>query len=269
MTPGYFRTLEIPLVRGRQIADSDATAAAPVVVINEAAAERFFGDADPIGHRLRMFGYENTIVGVVGNERFFGLSETSPLALYMPMAQSPSPSGVLLVRTASDPMALASIVPRAIHELDEALAVFGLEPLNETVSRSVSERRFTMVVLVGFALVALLLAAVGVHGVLGYSVAERTREIGIRMALGARPDRVLRTVVGQGMALALAGVAIGLVGAWLSTRLLSSLLFGIAPTDPVTFLSVPIGLALVAFIASMLPARRATRVDPVTALRME
>jgi predicted lysophospholipase L1 biosynthesis ABC-type transport system permease subunit len=238
-------------------------------VLNRAAAERFFGDGDPVGHRLRMFGDENTIVGVIGNERFFGLTENSPLALYMPLAQSPSSTGALLLRTSGDPASLASPAREAIHEQDPALAVFGLEPLDETVSRSVAARRFTMVVLAGFAAVALLLAAIGIHGVLGYAVAERTREIGIRMALGARPARVVRAVVGQGMALALAGVTLGLLGAWLLSRLLASLLFGVAPTDRATFALVPVILALVALLASAIPARRATRVDPVTALHAD
>ncbi len=269
VTPDYFRTLEVPLVSGRLLAASDTTDAPSVAVLNEAAVERFFGDTDPIGHQLRLFGYEHEIVGVIGNERFLGLSETSPLAMYKPLAQAPSATGALLVRTGGDPASLASAVRSVIAEQDEALAIFGLEPLEETISRSVAERRFTMIVLTSFAVVALLLAAIGIHGVLGYGVTERTREIGIRMALGARPEWVLRTVVVQGMALALAGVTIGLFGAWLLTRLMSSLLFGVEPTDPVTFFSVPAILALVALIASVLPARRATRVNPVTALRME
>ena len=206
---------------------------------------------------------------MVDNERFHGLTEASPLAVYLPLTQAPSAAGVLLARTAGDPAALASAVRNAIREQDAALAVFGLEPLDEIVLRSVADRRFTMLVLSSFALLALLLAAIGIYGVLGYAVAERTREIGIRIALGATTDNVLRTVVGQGMTLAMAGVVVGLLGAWLLTRLLASLLFGVETTDAATFVLVPVVLAVVALRSSALPAYRATRIDPVAALRAE
>ena len=156
-----------------------------------------------------------------------------------------------------------------IREQDPALAVFGLEPFAETVSRSVAERRFTMLVLGLLASVALVLAAIGVHGVLSYTVTQRAREIGIRMALGAQPSSVLRLVVTQGMTLALTGTALGLAAAFVLTRSMGTLLFGVTPTDAVTFIVVPLGLALVALVASYLPARRATRVDPVAALRAD
>jgi putative ABC transport system permease protein len=157
----------------------------------------------------------------------------------------------------------------AIREQDPALAVFGREAFDETVARSVSERRFTMHVLGLLAVVALMLAAVGIHGVLSYTVVQRTREIGIMMALGAQPRRVLRLVVREGMTLAVAGAALGAIGAWLLTRLISTLLYGVTPTDPITFAGVIVTLCLVAFAASYLPARRATRVDPAVALRGE
>ena len=176
---------------------------------------------------------------------------------------------MLLVRTSGDPRALIASVRGVIREQDPALAVFGLEPFAETVSRSVAERRFTMLVLGLLASVALVLAAIGVHGVLSYTVTQRAREIGIRMALGAQPSGVLRLVVRQGMTLALAGTALGLAAAFVLTRSMGTLLFGVTPTDPVTFIVVPLGLALVAFVASYLPARRATRVDPVAALRAD
>ena len=176
---------------------------------------------------------------------------------------------MLLVRTAGDPSALVASVRGAIREQDPALAVFALEPFVETVSRSTAERRFTMLVLGLLASVALVLAAIGVHGVLSYSVTERTREIGIRLALGAQPDGVLRLVVAQGMRLALAGTALGLAAAFVLTRSMASLLFSVTPTDPLTFVLVPAGLMLVALVASYIPARRATRVDPVSALRAE
>ena len=271
VTAGYFRTMSVPLVRGRLLADSDSTSAPPVVLVNEATVRRFFAGQDPIGKQISFWGARRTIVGIVGNERFHGLDEAAPIALYAPLAQAPSAngSGALLVRAAGDPAAMVSSVRGAIREQDAALAVFGLEPLVDTLSRSVAERRFTMLVLGLLAAVALVLAAVGVHGVLSYSVTQRTREIGIRIALGALPGRVLRVVVLEGVALALAGVAVGLAGAYALTRSMSALLFDVTPTDPVTFAVVPAGLVLVAAIASYFPARRATRIDPVRALRAE
>ncbi len=269
VTPGYFRTLEVALIRGRLLTESDETDAAPVLLVNQAAAGRFFTDTDPIGQQIDLYGAPRTIVRMVDNERFHGLTEASPLAVYLPLTQAPSAAGVLLARTAGDPAALASAVRNAIREQDAALAVFGLEPLDEIVLRSVADRRFTMIVLSSFALLALLLAAIGIYGVLGYAVAERTREIGIRIALGATTDNVLRTVVGQGMTLAMAGVVVGLLGAWLLTRLLASLLFGVETTDAATFVLVPVVLAVVALRSSALPAYRATRIDPVAALRAE
>ena len=271
VTPGYFRTVGLPLVRGRLIRDSDATSAAPVLVINEAAARRFFPGADPLGAQIKFWGAARTVVGVVANERFHGLAEAPPPGIYLPLAQAPSinGAGVLLVRTAGDPIALAASVRSALRHLDPALAVFGLETLDETVSRSVSERRFTMLLLGLFAALALVLAAVGIHGVLSYGVARRTHEIGVRMALGAQPARVVQLVLREGMILAVAGLAIGLAGALALSRLLASLLFGVGPTDPPTFVAVSLLLLAVALAASYIPARRATKVDPVVALRAQ
>ena len=271
VTAGYFQTMGVPLVRGRLLADSDTTSAAAVIVINEEAARRFFANDEPLGKRIGFWGAARTIVGIVGNERFQGLSEAPPIALYAPLDQAPSANGAnaLLVKTAGDPAALSGAVRRAIAEQDPALAVFGLEPFVETMSRSVSERRFTMLVLGLLAAVALLLAAIGVHGVLSYTVTERRREIGIRLALGAQPSGVLRMVVAHGMTLALVGAGLGVGAALLLTRLMGSLLFNVRPTDPATFGVVAGAVVLVAFTASFLPARRATRVDPVSALRSE
>ncbi len=271
VTPGYFRTMGVPLVRGRFLTESDHTTAPPVLLINEAAAHRFFEGQEPLGKQISFWGARRTIVGVISNERFQGLAEAPPIAVYAPLDQAPSANGggALLVRTAGDPRALIASLRGVIREQDPALAVFGLEPFAETVSRSVAERRFTMLVLGLLASVALVLAAIGVHGVLSYTVTQRAREIGIRMALGAQPSGVLRLVVIQGMTLALAGTALGLAAAFVLTRSMGTLLFGVTPTDPVTFIVVPLGLALVALFASYLPARRATRVDPVAALRAD
>jgi putative ABC transport system permease protein len=207
----------------------------------------------------------------VANERFHGLAEVPPPGVYAPLAQAPSANGagVLLVRTSGDPILLASSIRAAVRGTDPALAVFGIEPLSETMSRSVSERRFTMLLLGLFAALALALAAIGIHGVLSYGVAQRTREIGVRVALGAPPWRVVQLVLGEGVLLTLAGLALGLTGAFALTRLLASLLYGTTPTDLAMFTGVPLFLMAVALAAAYIPARRATKVDPVVALRTE
>jgi predicted permease len=271
VTPGYFRTVGLNLVRGRLLRDGDTTTSAPVALINEAAAQRFFPNADPVGARIAFWGAQREVVGVVANEKFLGIDKAPPLATYVPLSQAPSANGagVLLVRASGDPLALASAAQGAIREVDGALAVFAVEPLTDTLARSVGERRFTMLLLALFAAVALVLAAVGVHGVLSYGVTQRTREIGIRMALGARPGNVLGLIVGQGARLAAVGVALGLAGAVALTRLLAALLYGVTPTDAVTLAVVVVVLAGTAIVASYLPARRAMRVDPSVALRAE
>jgi putative ABC transport system permease protein len=268
VTPGYFRTVGLKLHRGRLLSDSDTTSGTAVAVINEATAQKFFQNRDPIGAQIGFWGTARTIVGVVGNERFHGLAEAPPIAVYTPLTQTPAHSGVLLIK-ASNPAALTAAARSTIREIDPALAVFAVEPLNETLARSVSQRRFTMLILGIFAALALTLAAVGVHGVLSYGVLQRTREIGIRMALGARPGSVLRLIVGQGVVLAGIGVALGIAGALALTRVLTTLLFGVTPTDSSTLALVVLVLIGSAVLASYLPARRAMRVDPSVALRVE
>jgi putative ABC transport system permease protein len=271
VTTGYFRTMRVPLVRGRLFTEGDSTSASPVAVINEAAAKRFFDGQEPLGKRISFWGIQRTIVGVIGNERFHGLAEAAPIAVYAPLDQAPSAngSGALLVRTAGDPRSILAAVRAAIREQDPALAVFGLEPFGETVSRSLSERRFTMLVLGLLAAVALALSAIGVHGVLSYAVTQRTREIGIRMALGAKPAKVLSSVVRQGIALAAGGALLGLAAAFVLTRWMRALLYDVSPTDPWTFAAVPAVLVTIALAASYIPARRATHVDPVRALKLD
>ena len=269
VTAGYFRTMGVPLLSGRVLADSDTAATQAVVVLNDSAARRFFPKDNPVGRQVSYWGATRTIVGVVGNERFQGLTEAAAIALYAPLDQGPSPTGVLLVRTTGDPALLTGSVRATIRGVDPALAVFGLEPFTETVSRSVSERRFTMLVLGLLAAVALTLAAVGIHGVLSCIVAERTREIGIRLALGAEPRGVRRLVVSRAMVLAGIGTAVGLAAAFGLTRWMARLLFEVTATDPIAFAGVPAILVLVALAASYVPVRRATRVDPIVALRAE
>ena len=271
VTAGYFRTVGLPLVRGRLFSDQDATAAAPVCLVNESSAARFFGDRDPIGAQISLYGAARTIVGIVANERFQGLSEAAPIAMYLPLAQAPSAdgAGVLIVRTEGDANALASAVRGVIRERDPSLAVFGVEPLETTVSRSVSERRFAMLLLGLFAFMALTLGAIGVHGVLSYEVASRRREIGIRMALGARPDGILKLVVGRSALLTLLAIILGGAGAFALTRFLQALLFGVGVWDPATLVAVVFVLVVVALAATAVPAWRAARTDPAVALRGE
>ncbi len=263
VTPGYFSTVGVQLLRGRLLSGADGTRSAPVVLINDAAARRFFGERDPLGAQLRLYGVARTIVGVVANERNHGLDEAPPLATYLPLAQAPSVdgAGVLLVRTAGDPLASAAAVRDIIRERDPALAVFALEPLDRTVSRSVAERRFAMLLVGLFAALALALGAIGVYGVLSYDVARRMREIGIRMALGAERGSVLRMIVGRAFVLAAIGVLAGGAGAFALTRTLSTLLFGVTPHDPSTFAAAAGVLTIVALAAAAVPAWRAARIE--------
>jgi putative ABC transport system permease protein len=271
VTPGYFSTVGLQLVRGRLLLESDTTASAPVVLLNAAAARRFFGDRNPLGAQIRFWGTARTIVGVVADEKFHGVAEASPIGAYTPLSQTPSANGagVLLVRTAVNPSSLTTAVTNAIHEIDPGLAVFAVEPLHDTMSRSIGQRRFTMLLLALFAFVALLLAAIGIHGVLSYAVSQRRREIGIRMALGARRTDLVGLVVRQGLTLTAVGLIAGFLGASIFTRLLSTQLFGITASDPLTLGVVAVLLGLVALAATMSPAHRAASVDPIVTLRSE
>jgi putative ABC transport system permease protein len=268
VSTSYFGTMRLPLLAGRPFGAADHVRAEPVILINAAARQRFFGGVAAIDQHVRLWGGSRRVIGVVGNERFKGLTEAAPPAVYLPLAQAPMASAVL-VRTDGNPSLLAPGVRRVVHEIDPQLALFGVEPLTETLGNTQAPRRFTMILLVAFAAVALLLAAFGVHGVLSYSVAQRTREIGIRAALGADVGQIRRLVVSQGARLAMLGIALGLIGALGLTRLLTTLLFGVGARDPLTFAGVGIVLAGVALVAVWLPARRATRVDPMVALRHE
>jgi putative ABC transport system permease protein len=271
VTPGYFRTVSLGLIRGRLLRESDATSAAPVALLNEAAVRRFFARQDPIGAGIRLWGTVRTIVGVVADERFHGLAEPAPPAVYLPLAQAPSVNGahVLLVRAAGDPRAIAGSVRAAVRELDPALAVFGMETLDETLARSVGRRRFLVALLGAFAAVGLLLAATGLAALLSYTVAARRREIGVRLALGAGRPRVLALVIGEGLSLSAAGLALGVAASLAVSRVLASLLAGVGPSDPATFAVVSGLVLVVALAATLLPAWRAASIDPATACRAE
>jgi putative ABC transport system permease protein len=274
-TPGWFAAMGIPLMRGRLIERSDDEKAARVVVVNEAFAKRFYANGDAIGKRIRLGKLTSdfpwaTIVGVVGDVRGFALEEPPLPTMYWPVAQiRATPSLAIVVRTESDPAALAPAVRDAIAEIDKTQPIYDMQPLDQLVAKSLGQRRFTLTLMVLFGVIALVLSAIGIYGVMAFAVTQRTQEIGIRMALGARAIDVLKMVVGSGMFLALIGVAVGLIGAFALTRLMASLLFGVSPTDLVTFGLVTTGLLMVALLACYLPARRATKVDPLVALRYE
>ena len=271
VTEGYLDTVGLGLVEGRNLTAADGTTDPPVALINETAAARLFGGRSPLGERISFWGADRTIVGVVQDERMHGVAESPPIAIYAPLWQAPSANGagVLLVRTDGSPGAMLTSAAGAIRAVDPGLAVFGIESLEDTLSRSIGEQRFAVLLLGLFAVMALVLAALGVHGVLSYGVTQRTPEIGIRMALGARPGGVRALIVREGLVMATAGIAVGLAGAFLLTRVLQSLLYGVTATDPATFAAVAGVLALVAVLASVLPAWRATRIDPLTAIRAD
>jgi len=268
VSASYFETLRVPLRTGRAFATTDEASSAPVVLINESARARYFGALEPIGAQVNLWGANRTVIGVVGNERFKGLAESAPPAVYLPLTQAPTPSAVL-VRMERDAAAAAPLVRGVVRDVDPQLALFGVEPLEDTIRGTMAQRRFTMLVLAVFALTALALAVVGVHGVLSYTVAQRTREIGIRVALGADLARVRSLILADGARLTMIGVGIGLVGAMAVARVMRTLLFGVGTYDPLTFAGVAGVLAAVALVAAWLPARRAARVDPIVALRAE
>jgi putative ABC transport system permease protein len=270
---GYPETVGVPLLLGRTFRPADQTPdlSGLVALINEAARQRFFPGQDPLEQRIALWGADWRIVGVVGSERIHGLHEGPPPAIYLPLGKVPSRNGSysLLVRFVGDSASVAAAVHQTVRQLDPALPLFGVEPLGQTVKSSIGQQRFTTVVLGSFAAVALLLAGIGVYGVLSHAVAMRTREIGIRLAVGAGQRDVLRLMLGDGFALAATGAAFGVLAALALTRLLEGLLFGVNARDPWILVAVPLLLIGVALLASYLPCRRASRVDPVVALRGE
>jgi putative ABC transport system permease protein len=276
-TPDYFATMGIPVLRGRPLQRGDVAAAPQVVVISEAAARRHFPGEDPIG-RFITLGWGRgegkpkvggEVVGIVGDVRDRGLAEEKPPELYVAYAQIPIETMDVVIRTQVAPRSIVPAVERAVRDLDPELPVARLATFDEIVARSISEPRFYMILLGAFAAMAVFLAALGIFGVLSYAVVQRSREIGIRMALGAHPGAVLRMVLGQAAALAAIGVLLGLVGAVALSRAIGSLLFELSPTDPLTLGGTAVLLGTVALLASYLPARRATHVDPLLALRSE
>ena len=271
VSPGYFRAMTIPLLRGRDFTDADGPGAQPVTIVSEATAKKFWGDADPIGRTLTRSADRSTaftVIGVVGDVRSTALTQESP-AMYYPIAARVSALMDVVVRTTGAPEAVLPTVRRRVHELDPELALANVRTMDEWLANSAAQPRLNTVLLGAFATLALVIAALGVYGVLAYSVSQRTREIGLRLAVGAGPAGVVRLIVFDGMSVAFAGIGAGLIAALGLGRWLTSLLYGVEPRDGLTFALVTVALSLIALAACALPAVRAARVDPILALRAD
>jgi len=272
VTPGYFKSMGIPLIRGRLFTDQDNSKSQRVAVINETMARTYFADEDPIGKSIFLSQGPDSfreIVGIVGDVKQYGLDQPSPLQTYEPYLQMPFSGMTVVVRTQGPPESLSDTIRQEVLAIDKEQPISRVRTLEQIISSSVQQQRFLMLLLGIFAGVAMILAAVGLYGVMSYAVTQRTHEIGIRMALGAGSGNVLRLIVGHGMMLALIGIAIGLVGSFAVTRVMSTLLFGISATDAITFVGIAVLLAGVALVSCLAPAYRAIKVDPMVALRHE
>jgi putative ABC transport system permease protein len=278
INPGYFRTMRLPLLAGREFSGTDVPGAPLAVILNEAAARSLFPNENAVGRRIKL-GVDDlrswwTVTGVVADERYFGWESDRTPTAYLPVSQVlkddfPDYDSAIIVRTSTEPLSFLPAVRSTIASVDRQMALLGPESMEQRLGHTFAPHRFNMVLLATFAGLALLLAAVGIYGVMAQFVAQRTHEIGIRMALGAHPFNVLRLVLGQGMRLALLGLGIGIVAAAGATRLIRSLLYGISASDPAAFISVAVLLIGVILLACYIPARRAMRVDPLVALRYE
>ncbi|HYP29575.1 MAG TPA: ABC transporter permease [Blastocatellia bacterium] len=272
--PEYFEVMKIPLKKGRTFDERDNAKSTPVVIIDELLAKTYFPDQDPIGKRLTFEGRDDKviwreIVGVVGFLKHYGFEGKNQVHYYFPNSQRPQRTTNFVLRTDSDPMSVVPAVKASVLGIDKDLPVARVMAMDRIVYNSTAEKRFSMLLLNIFAGIAMIMAAVGLYGVMSYSVTQRTHEIGIRMALGARQSDIVRLIVGQGMLLVSIGVAIGIVMALVVTRFMQSMLFGLSATDPMTFVVVPLALSAIALAATYVPARKATRVDPMIALRYE
>ncbi|HEY2459959.1 MAG TPA: ABC transporter permease [Candidatus Acidoferrum sp.] len=275
ISPDYVSVMRIPLIRGREFTEADNETTPPVALVNQSMARRYWPHEDAVGKRI-LYGHPSdtnhswiTIVGIVGDTKLYGLANPSRFEVYLPFRQNYSNDVHLLVRSAADPTALANAIRGAVAAVDKDQPIFSVKTMRELVDDSVSTRRLTLILLALFSGLALILAAIGIYGVIAYSVEQRTREVGIRVAMGAQKTDVLRLVLAQGARLVTLGIIIGMVVAAALTRLMSTLLFGVTATDPATFAAVATLLAAVALAATYIPAHRATRTDPIQALRHE
>ncbi|HSE98230.1 MAG TPA: FtsX-like permease family protein, partial [Blastocatellia bacterium] len=279
VTPGYFAAMRIPLLNGRFFEEADGPSTRRVAVINSAMSQRYFSGTDPLGRRIRLTGEPDewgsaTIIGVVGDVRHAGLASEAEPMIYVPLSQAAFGffgdwGMTMVIRTEINPMSLVAAVRREALSLDAALPIYEIAAMDQVIGETIAERRFNMLVLASFAILALALAAAGLYGVMSYQTNNRTREIGIRMALGAERSDILKMVLKEGIAVAAAGVTAGLVGAFALTRAMTSLLYGVSATNPAIFFGLAIMLLAVAAVACYIPARRATKIDPMIALRCE
>ncbi|HZS43794.1 MAG TPA: ABC transporter permease, partial [Blastocatellia bacterium] len=269
VSPGYFKAMGIPLVRGRLFSDNAVADNPPVVLISESLTKRYFPDQDPIGKRVSMFGYFAEVIGIVGDVKQYGLASTTPAEFYTPFDQNPFSSVTMVIRGTGDVTKLGPIVRSEVLDIDKDLPVAEIYSGNNLIANSVNRDKLTVVLLSIFGALALVLASVGIYGVMSYSVTQRVAEMGLRMALGAQASDVLKLIIGHGMILTVIGVVAGTIASFFLTGALETLLYGIHATDPVTYIEIASLLCLVAFVASFIPARRATKVDPMIALRSE
>lgn len=276
VAPNYFHAMGLRLLRGRYFTEQDREGSLPVCIIDETMARTYWPAEDPLGKQMRLGGPSPqnrnpwlTVVGVVSHVKNYGVDQESRVETYLPYLQDPRSSFSLVIRTSGEPTSITSAVRQAVRSVDPEVPIFNSRSLHEILSDSVAPQRLAMFLLGVFAMIALLLAAVGIYGVMSYSVTQRTHEIGVRMALGARKPDILRLVVGQGMGLVALGLVIGIGVAFGLTRLMATLLFRVSASDPLTFALIPVLLGIVAFFASYIPARRAMKVDPLVALRYE
>jgi predicted permease len=267
ISPAYFSAMGIPLQSGVQYTGQEDAKSRPVVIINQAMAKHFWPNEDPLGKRLTIYGVSREIIGLVANVKHFGLDEEAAPELYLPLQQKPRREMSLVVRTGSNPTGIENAVRANIWAIDRDLPVYGVKTMAESLASSLAQRRFTMTLLIIFAIMAMILTAVGIYSVISYSVSLRTQEMGIRAALGAQQRDILKLVVKQGAFLCGLGLGLGLIATLILTRLMSRLLYGVDASDPLTYVTITLALAGIGILATYFPARRAAKIDPIIALR--